>query len=66
MKGVPHGAVKKLRLFTYHFAYHKVAGISHRVGADGPWEPKRVLGTVPVESDGSSMFRIPANTPISI
>ncbi len=66
LKGVPHGAVKELRLFTYHFAYHKVAGISHRVGADGPWEPKRVLGTVPVEQDGSGMFRIPANTPISI
>jgi formylglycine-generating enzyme required for sulfatase activity len=66
LKGVPHGAVKKLRLFTYHFAYHKVAGISHRVGADGPWEPKRVLGTVPVEPDGSAMFRVPANTPISI
>ena len=66
LKGVPLGAVKKLRLFTYHFAYHKVAGINHRVGTDGPWEPKRVLGTVPVEKDGSAMFRIPANTPISI
>jgi len=58
--------VKKLRLFTYHFAYHKVAGINHRVGADGPWEPKRILGTVPVEADGSAVFRVPANTPISI
>jgi formylglycine-generating enzyme required for sulfatase activity len=66
LKGVPHGAVKKLRLFTYHFAYHKIAGINHRVGTDGPWEPKRVLGTVPVEKDGSAMFRVPANTPISI
>ncbi len=66
LKGVPHGAVKKLRLFTYHFAYHKIAGINHRVGADGPWEPKRVLGTVEVEADGSAMFRVPANTPISI
>ncbi|MHC4752910.1 MAG: HzsA-related protein, partial [Planctomycetota bacterium] len=66
LKGVPHGAVKKLRLFTYHFAYHTIAGINHRVGADGPWEPKRVLGTVPVEEDGSAIFRIPANTPISI
>jgi formylglycine-generating enzyme required for sulfatase activity/cytochrome c553 len=66
LKGVPHEAVKQLRLFTYHFAYHRVAGINHRVGADGPWEPKRVLGTVPVEPDGSAMFRIPANTPISI
>ncbi|MHC4167901.1 MAG: SUMF1/EgtB/PvdO family nonheme iron enzyme [Planctomycetota bacterium] len=66
LQGVPHGAVKQLRLFTYHFAYHRVAGINHRVGADGPWEPKRVLGTVPVEPDGSAMFRIPANTPVSI
>ncbi|MBL7146818.1 MAG: hypothetical protein ISS76_21440, partial [Phycisphaerae bacterium] len=66
LKGVPLGAVKKLRLFTYHFAYHKIAGINHRVGTDGPWEPKRVLGTVPVEKDGSAMFRVPANTPISI
>ncbi len=65
LKGVPRGAVKKLRLFTYHFAYHKVAGINHRVGADGPWEPKRILGTVPVEADGSAVFRIPANTPIA-
>jgi formylglycine-generating enzyme required for sulfatase activity len=66
LKGVPRGAVKKLRLFTYHFAYHRVAGINHRVGADGPWEPKRILGTVPVEQDGSAVFRVPANTPISI
>jgi len=66
LKGVPRGAVRKLRLFTYHFSYHRIAGINHRVGADGPWEPKRILGTVPVEKDGSAMFRVPANTPISI
>jgi len=66
LKDVPAGSVKRLRLFTYHFAYHEIAGINHRVGADGPWEPKRVLGTVPVETDGSAMFRVPANTPISI
>jgi len=66
LKGVPRGSVKKLRLFTYHFVYQKLAGINHRVGADGPWEPKRVLGTVPVEEDGSAMFHVPANVPISI
>ena len=66
LKGVPHGSVEKLRLFTYQFAYHKIAGINHRVGTDGPWEPKRVLGTVPVEKDGSAFFRVPANMPISI
>ena len=66
LKGVPRGAVKSLRLFTYHFGYHKLAGINHRVGADGPWEPKQVLGTVPVEGDGSAFFRVPAKMPISI
>lgn len=66
LKGVPEGSVKALRLYSYQFAYHKVAGINHRVGTDGPWEPKRILGTVPVEEDGSAFFRVPANTPISI
>jgi formylglycine-generating enzyme required for sulfatase activity len=66
LKGVPRGAVKNLRLFTYHFGYNYLAGINHRVGADGPWEPKQVLGTVPVEPDGSVFFRVPARTPVSI
>ena len=66
LKDVPVGTVKTLRLFTYQFSYRGVAGINHRVGTDGPWEPKRVLGTVPVAGDGSALFRIPANTPLSI
>ena len=66
LKGIPRGTVKKLRVFTYHFAYQKQAGIQHRVGADGPWEVKQVLGTVPVEPDGSAFFRVPAKTPISL
>lgn len=65
LKNVPRGTVKALRLFTYHFGYQRLAGIDHRVGADGPWETKRVLGTVPVESDGSALFQVPAKTPIS-
>jgi len=66
LAGVPKGSVKKLRLFTYHFAYRRSAGINYMVGIDGPWEPKRVLGTVDVEADGSALFSIPPNTPISI
>ena len=66
LEGVPRGAVKSLRLVTYHFAYRTVAGIDHRVGADGPWEPKVILGTVPVEPDGSVFFRVPANTPLTV
>jgi len=66
LAGIPRGTVKKLRLFTYHFSYQGVGGQVNRVGLDGPWDVKRVLGTVPVEADGSAMFRVPANTPISI
>ncbi len=33
---------------------------------DGPWDIKRVIGTVPVYEDGSAKFSVPANTPISI
>ena len=66
LKGVPRGSVKKLRLFTYHFAYQRMAGINQNVGVDGPWEPKRIIGEVPVEDDGSAFFRVPANTPIAM
>ena len=66
LKGIPRGTVKELRLFTYHFAYQNMGGLLGVVGMDGPWDIKRVLGTVPVRPDGSAKFRIPANMPISI
>ena len=66
LRGVPRGTVKSLRLFTYHYAYQGMGGLLGVVGMDGPWDIKRVLGTVPVEADGSARFRVPANTPISI
>ncbi len=66
LKGVPKGAVKELRLFTYNYSYRGMGGLLGVVGMDGPWDVKRVLGTVPVEEDGSAFFRVPANTPISI
>lgn len=28
------------------------------------WTPARVIGTVPIESDGSAHFRVPADTPV--
>jgi len=66
LRGVPRGTVKRLRLFTYQFAYHGMGGQVNRVGLDGPWDVKRVLGTVPVEPDGSAHFRVPANTPVAV
>ncbi len=65
LKNVPRGTVKALRLFSYHFA-HVGRGGHASVGVESSWDIKRVLGTVPVEADGSASFRIPANTPIAI
>lgn len=64
--GVPRGAVRQLRIVGYGFAYRGMGGQVNRVGLDGPWDVKRVLGTVPVETDGSAHFRVPANTPITL
>ena len=66
LAGVPRGTIKKLRLFTYNFSYKDIGGQVDRVGLDGPWDIKRIIGTVPVEADGSAHFEVPANLPISL
>ncbi len=66
LQGVPRGTVKQLRLFTYQFAYQGMGGQVDRVGLDGPWDVKRILGTVPVAADGSANFRVPANLPLAL
>ncbi len=66
LKGIPRGTVKRLRLFAYHFGYRGMGGLLGSIGMDGPWDIKRVLGTVPVEPDGSARFRVPAYTPIAV
>ena len=65
LKGVPRGTVKKLRLYSFHYAYYKMGGHIN-IGIDGPWDVHRILGTVPVSEDGSAMFRVPANTPLAV
>lgn len=66
LDGVPRGTVKKLRLFTYSYDYPNMGGPQGVVGLEGPWDVRRILGTVAVEEDGSASFRVPANTPISV
>jgi formylglycine-generating enzyme required for sulfatase activity len=66
LRGIPRGTVKRLRLVGYHFSYRGMGGLLGAVGMDGPWDVKRVLGTVPVEADGSALFRVPAYTPIAV
>jgi formylglycine-generating enzyme required for sulfatase activity len=65
LQDVPRGTVKKLRIYGPHYAYPGMGGHIN-IGIDGPWDVKRIYGTVPVEPDGSASFRIPANTPLSV
>ena len=65
LKGVPRGTVKKLRIYEPHFAYPGMGGHIN-IGIDGPWDVHRILGTVPVEADGSASFKVPANTPVAV
>ncbi|MGL4595858.1 MAG: SUMF1/EgtB/PvdO family nonheme iron enzyme [Thermoguttaceae bacterium] len=66
LKEIPPGIVKKLRVYTYHYSYHGTGGLLGSIGQDGPWDVRGVLGTVPVEADGSASFRVPANLPFAI
>lgn len=65
LPGIPRGKAKQLRIFAYHFCYWGTGG-HEAVGQESTWDIKRVLGTVPVEEDGSACFTVPANTPLSI
>lgn len=65
LANIPRGKVKSLRIFAYHYCY-QFSGHSDVVGIESSWDMKRVLGTVPVEEDGSACFNVPASTPISI
>jgi len=65
LEGVPRGTVKNLRVYTNHNGYRGMGGHSH-IGIDGPWDAKRILGTVPVYEDGSAMFKAPANMPLVV
>jgi formylglycine-generating enzyme required for sulfatase activity len=65
MRGVPRGAVKKLRVYEPVYAYPGMGGHIN-IGIDGPWDGRRIWGTVPVDSDGSASFKAPANTPLAV
>ncbi len=64
--GVPRGSVKEVRILAYEYAYVKSLSDHNWHGIQSGWDIKRLLGTVPVEEDGSVIFKVPANTPIAI
>lgn len=66
LPGVPRGTVKSLRLHVYDYAYVDSHSNHEAMGIQSGWDIKRNIGTVPVEEDGSVLFKIPANMPISI
>lgn len=66
LRGVPRGTVKALRIHAYEYAYLDTESDFTAQGIQSGWDIKRLLGTVPVEADGSAIFKIPANTPVSI
>jgi len=66
LKNIPRGTVKNLRLYSYSYLYPMIGGANSIIGAEGPWDVRQVLGTVPVNEDGSALFSVPANVPIAI
>ncbi len=58
LRGVPRGTVKRLRVYAFHYVN------GHEGGAS--WDVHRILGTVPVENDGSAAFTVPAMTPLAV
>lgn len=65
LDGVPRGTVKSLRVFQYEYSYRNMGG-HYQIGMEGPWDVRRMIGTVPVCEDGSVTFVIPANTPVAV
>ena len=76
VEGVARGTVKAVRVVALEYraadAYYNSnigeAGRSHcrtpPAINNASWDVKHVLGTVPVEADGSAYFEVPARTPV--
>jgi len=65
LEGLPRDTVAGLRVFTYGYAY-RLSGSHDALAIEGAWDTKRILGTVPVEEDGSVMVNVPHSRPLSI
>jgi hypothetical protein len=61
--GVPRGTVKQLRIVQ---VFPKTTWLANRprMGVAGEENGRAILGTVPVEPDGSAYFELPAGKPI--
>jgi formylglycine-generating enzyme required for sulfatase activity len=66
LKGVLPGTIKSLRIIGYQFSYRNMGAEPFSIGLDGPWDPRQIIGTVPVQEDGSVSFKVPAYLPFAI
>ena len=65
LKGIERGAVKSLRIGSPVYRYPG-NGDTYASAAEGGWDVKMILGTVPVEDDGSVSFVSPVNMPLFV
>ncbi len=59
MEGVPRGEVKYLRILETHSKTVRTTPQRCDIGVNSGWDIRGVLGTVPVEEDGSVYFCVP-------
>ena len=60
MQGVKPGAIKKLLVLEQLVKPINFGGVQQAFSMDGTYTIKRILGTVPVEPDGSAYLEVPA------
>lgn len=65
LRHIPRGTVKQLRISTYAYTLRNF-GNHNYLGVESAWDGKIMLGVVDVEKDGSVIFEMPANLPITI
>lgn len=75
LNGIERGSVKWLRVvsllyrpcgigFNWNWGEVSDSNVSTPISMNGTWDAKKVIGEVPVESDGSAYFEVPARTPV--
>ncbi|HLX61028.1 MAG TPA: hypothetical protein VKX17_07075 [Planctomycetota bacterium] len=63
LTGIPSGAIKKLRIVAMPVKTQPNMN-TPRLGVTADDPGKAILGTVPVEADGSAYFRVPSNVSV--
>jgi len=65
LDGVPRGTVKSVRICRYEYSPRNKGG-HYAMGMEAGWDARQILGSAPVDKDGSASFKVPANTPFTI